>query len=293
MLTYAGILKSSNKGICMKLFNVAIMLVVIGLSACSSAPEKVEIVGEVETLYNKGMDALENGAYGESINAFEELERQHPYSGWATRAQMMIVYAYYRRESFDEAIASADRFIGAHPGHKDLPYMFYLKGLSFYNRISDVRRDQQFTEQALSTFTELTERYPESEYTRDAKLKITLCHDHLAAKEMMVGRYYLRNARHLAAINRFRTVIEEYQRTTQTPEALYRLTEAYLSLGIEDEATQSAAVLGHNFPHSDWYEMAYALLKEKDLSIPSNVEDESWFGMIWQGIQESVTEQNN
>ena len=172
----------------MKLLNAVAIAAILGLTACSTTTENKEIVGEVETLYNQGMDFVEEGSYGEAINTFEELERQHPYSGWATRAQMMVVYAYYKRENYDETVVTADRFIGAHPGHKDLPYMFYLKAMASYNRISDVRRDQQFTEQAYETFTELTERYPDSEYAKDAKLKITLCRDHLAGKEMMIGR---------------------------------------------------------------------------------------------------------
>lgn len=277
----------------MKLVKTAGVIAILTLAACSSTPEKKEIVGEVETLYNQGMDSLEQGYYLEAINAFEELERQHPYSGWATRAQMMTVFAHFEREEYDEAAASADRFISSHPGHKDLAYMIYLKGMSFYNRISDVRRDQQFTEKALETFLELSQRYPESEYTRDAKLKITLCRDHLAGKEMMVGRYYQRNERYMAAINRFRMVIANYQFTSQTPEALYRLTESYLALGVEEEATQSAAVLGHNFPHSDWYAMAYDLLKERNLEVPTDVEDGSFFGNIWSGIHGALNEQNN
>lgn len=277
----------------MKLLNVVAIAMVLGLAGCSSLPEKQEIVGEVETLYNTGMDYLEKGSFGEAINTFEELERQHPYSGWATRAQMMVVFSHYSRENFDEAVISANRFIGAHPGHKDLPYMFYLKGMSFYNRISDVRRDQQFTEQSLKSFTELAERYPESEYARDAKLKITLCNDHLAGKEMMIGRYYQRNERHIAAINRFRAVVELYQRTSQTPEALYRLSESYLTLGITDEATQSAAVLGHNFPNSNWYVKAYDLMGKNNLKVPVEIEKKSWMGNIWKGISETINEQNN
>jgi outer membrane protein assembly factor BamD len=185
----------------MRFLKAVVLTVAVGLAACSSTPENQEIVGEVELLYNKGMDTLTEGSFGEAINAFEELERQHPYSGWATRAQMMIVFSYYSSERYDEAVASADRFISSHPGHKDLPYMFYLKGMSHYDRISDVRRDQELTEEALRTFRELVERYPSSEYAKDAKLKITLCLDHLAGKEMMVGRYYLQNSRYMAAIS--------------------------------------------------------------------------------------------
>lgn len=277
----------------MKFLKVALLTTVLGLTACASDPEKKEIVGEVELLYNQGMDHLEEGFYSGAINAFEELERQHPYSGWATRAQMMVVFALYTAERYDEAVPAADRFIASHPGHKDLPYLLYLKGMSHYNRISDVRRDQQFTEEALKAFNELTARYPDSEYTKDAKLKITLCRDHLAGKEMMVGRYYLQHERYLAAINRFRTVIENYERTTQTPEALYRIAESYLALGVEDEATQSAAVLGHNYPGSKWYAKAYDLLSARNLKVPTEVEEKSWLGKVWKGIKGSVNETYN
>lgn len=277
----------------MKFLQIVVLTAAVGLSACTSTPENKEIIGEVELLYNQGMDTLTEGSFGEAINAFEELERQHPYSGWATRAQMMVVFAYYSSERFDEAVAAADRFIGSHPGHKDLPYIFYLKGMSHYDRISDVRRDQLLTEEALKTFRELVERYPSSEYTQDAKLKITLCLDHLAGKEMMVGRYYLQNKRYMAAVNRFRTVIQNYERTSQTPEALYRITESYLALGINDEATQAAAVLGHNYPSSSWYAKAYDLLSARNLKVPSQVDEKSWFGTILKGIKQSVSDQYN
>ena len=277
----------------MKFLKLSVIVASMALTACSSTTENKELVGEVELLYNQGMDYLSEGSYGESIHAFEELERQHPYSGWATRAQMMVVFALYTSERYDEAVPAADRFIASHPGHKDISYMLYLKGMSHYNRISDVRRDQQFTEEALKAFNELTERYPASDYAKDAKLKITLCLDHLAGKEMMVGRYYQKDDRYMAAINRFRTVIENYQTTSQTPEALYRITESYLALGIEDEATESAAVLGYNYPSSSWYAKAYALLGERNLKVPTQVEETSWLGSIWKGIKSSVSEQHN
>lgn len=277
----------------MKFLKLSVIVASMALAACSSTTENKELVGEVELLYNQGMDYLSEGSYGESIHAFEELERQHPYSGWATRAQMMVVFALYTSERYDEAVPAADRFISSHPGHKDIPYMLYLKGMSHYNRISDVRRDQQFTEEALKAFSELKERYPSSEYAKDAKLKITLCLDHLAGKEMMVGRYYQKDERYMAAINRFRAVVENYQTTSQTPEALYRITESYLALGIEDEATESAAVLGYNYPSSSWYAKAYALLGKRNLKVPTQIEETSWLGSIWKGIKGAVNEQNN
>ncbi len=246
--------------------HVTLALCAVALTGCFADPEPVEKIGTVENLYNDGMDELNTKEWDTAINTFEELERQHPYSGWATRAQMMVAYAEFRKGNMDETVLAAERFIRAHPGHVDLPYMFYLVGLAHYLRISDVNRDQAFTEQALLAFEELVRRYPDSEYAQDAKLKITLCHDHLAGKEMMVGRYYQSQGRHLAALNRFKEVIQKYERTAQTPEALYRLTEAYLSIGLPEEAQKSASVLGHNFNNSDWYEKAYGLLVERNLA---------------------------
>ena len=195
--------------------NKILLLNVLLLAACAAAPKGPK-VGEVKNLYNQGMDALQTENFAEAIHTFEELERQHPYSGWATRAQMMVVFTHYKAEQWEEAIVSAERFIRLHPGHKDLPYVHYLRAMSFYVQLSDIQRDQGHTRQALGAFEEIVRRFPESEYARDAKFKITLCKDHLAAKEMQVGRYYLKQKRFLAAINRFREVIEKYQTSIQT-----------------------------------------------------------------------------
>lgn len=246
--------------------HLSLMVCAVALVGCFAEEEPVEKIGTVETLYNDGMDELNQKEWTSAINTFEELERQHPYSGWATRAQMMAAYAEFRKGDMDETVLAAERFIRSHPGHVDLPYMYYLIGLSHYVRISDVNRDQAFTEQSLAAFEELVRRYPDSEYAQDAKLKITLCRDHLAGKEMMVGRYYQGQGRYLAAINRFKEVLDKYERSTQTPEALYRMTESYLVLGLPEEAERTASVLGHNFNHSDWYQKAYNLLVERDLA---------------------------
>lgn len=254
------------------------------IAACSSTPERQEVEGSVDELYNNAQNALESKKYETAVNTFEELERQHPYSNWATRAQMMVAYTYYKSKNYDEAVIAADRFARLHPGHKDLPYVYYLRGLSFYERISDVKRDQGFTHEALQAFEELVRRYPESDYARDAKLKITLCKDHLAGQEMMIGRYYQSNKRYMAAINRYRTVIERYETSSQTPEALFRLTESYLSLGINDEAQMAGAVLGHNFQASDWYKDAFSLLEKRDLK-PATSND-SWLKNMVKGVKD-------
>ena len=268
----------------------AAAFVAVFITACTGTDEieEREIIGSVETLYNSGMNAMESGAYIEAIQTLQELERQHPYSGWATRAQMMITYAQYRRGEYDEAVAGVGRFLRMHPGHKDIPYMIYIKGLSYYERISDVKRDQGHTLEALKTFKELTSRFPDNEYSKDARLKITLCLDHLAGQEMMVGRYYQKEGRFLAAINRFRYVVEVYETSGQTAEALYRLTESYLSLGIDDEAQAAAAVLGHNFPGSDWYADAYALMKGQNLEPVAK--EGSWLGNVFKGVKESLSD---
>jgi outer membrane protein assembly factor BamD len=231
------------------------------LVGCSGDGEEEEYVERpVEELYNEAQDLLERGDPRDAGQAFEEVERQHPYSQWATRAQLMSAYAFYEASNYDDAIAAAQRFIELHPGHEDVPYAYYLVGISYYEQISDVGRDQKMTEDALAAFDELLRRFPDSRYARDAELKADLARDHLAGKEMSIGRYYLRRGQYVAAINRFRNVVDRYQTTTHVPEALHRLTEAYLSLGLEQEAQKNAAVLGYNFPSSQWYQDSYALL---------------------------------
>ncbi len=173
----------------------------------------------------------------------------------------MAAYSYYQNNDYDDAVVALDRFMQLHPSNSDVPYSYYLKGLSYYERISEVSRDQKMTERALKTFNQLVARYPESKYARAAKIKIDLTHDHLAGKEMEIGRYYLRQSHYLAAINRFKAVIENYQTTTHVPEALHRLTEAYRALGVDGEARKTAAVLGHNFPGSGWYIDSYDLME--------------------------------
>ena len=240
------------------------------LSSCSSSGETklaegaVEQTKSVEELYNEAADALDAKEYRKATTLFEEVERQYPYSKWATKAQLMAAFAAYESDSYDEAILALDRFIELHPGNEDIDYAYYLKALAYYEQISDVARDQEMTEQALKAFDTIITRFPESQYTRDSKLKRDLTLDHLAGKEMEIGRYYLNRNQINAAINRFRTVVKEYQTTTHTPEALHRLTEAYLTLGLRTEATRVAAVLGHNYPGSKWYEDSFKILDAEE-----------------------------
>lgn len=216
----------------------------------------------VGTLYNDAMDFLEEDDAVAAAAAFEEVQRQHPYSQWAVRAEVMAAYAYYRANLYDDAVATARRFIDLHPGNPDVPYARYLIGMSYYEQISDVGRDQKMTEEALAAFDELAQRAPETDYARDATLKADLARDHLAGKEMEIGRYYQEREAYVAAINRFRSVVERYQTTSHVPEALHRLTECYLALGVVPEAQKTAAVLGYNYPGSRWYQDSYALLVE-------------------------------
>lgn len=236
------------------------------VSGCSSVGKGDVLEGEekpippVEDLYNQAADALDAEEYRKATGLFEEVERQYPYSKWATKAQLMAAYAAYQDDSYDEAILAIDRFVELHPGNEDIDYAYYLKALAYYEQISNVARDQEMTEQSLKAFDTLITRFPDSEYTRDSKLKRDLALDHLAGKEMEIGRYYLNRNQMNAAINRFRTVVKDYQTTTHTPEALHRLVEAYLTLGLRAEATRVAAVLGHNYPGSKWYEDSYKIL---------------------------------
>ena len=239
---------------------LALALSALAVAGCAGNDEEEYVERPVEELYNQALDQLEDGDPRQAGQAFEEVERQHPYSQWAIRAQLMSAYAFYQANEYDEAIAAARRFIDLHPGHKDVAYAYYLIGVCDYEQISDVGRDQKMTEQALEAFDELIRRFPNSRYARDAALKADLARDHLAGKEMEIGRYYLRRGKYVAAINRFRNVIDHYQSTTHVPEALHRLTEAYLSLGVADEARRTAAVLGYNFPSSRWYEDSYRLI---------------------------------
>lgn len=252
------------------------------VSACGSdgRPEYVE--KPVEELYNEAFEALEKRTYTQAALRFDEVERQHPYSQWARRSMLMSAYAYYMSNKYDDAILAAERFIALHPGNKDVGYAYYLKAISFYEQIVDVGRDQKITEQALSSLDEVIRRFPESEYARDSRLKIDMARDHLAGKELTIGRYYLRRGQHIAAINRFRNVVERYQTTSHVPEALHRLVESYMALGIQKEAQTAAAVLGYNFPGEEWYQDSYALLKEEDLE-PA-VDNRSWIARAWGSV---------
>ncbi|MBO1074813.1 outer membrane protein assembly factor BamD [Roseomonas marmotae] len=215
-----------------------------------------------DALYAAGMDALRQERYADAQGLFDTVEREHPYSTWATSATLMSAYSDYQRNRYTEAIGGLNRFIQLHPGHRDIAYAYYLRSLCYYEQIVDSQRDQKGTELALAQLQEVVNRFPDTSYARDASLKMDLARDHLAGQEMEVGRFYQARGLPQAAIGRFRRVVDQYQTTNHVPEALHRLTEIYLSLGLVDEARKTASVLGHNYPGNSWYQDSYALLVE-------------------------------
>ena len=236
-------------------------------ASCASNKAKGDtayVARDVNTLYALAKRRMDQQRYEESAKLFDEVERQHPYSVWARRAQLMSSFSYYLARKYPEAVSSARRFLTIHPGNKEAPYANYLVAMSYYQQIEDVTRDQRITQQASDAFGELVRRYPESRYAADARLKLDLINDHLAGKEMEVGRYYQRSRNWLAATSRFRNVVEKYQTTSHAPEALHRLVESYLALGIPVEARKAAVVLGANYPNSVWYHRAYRLIYFKE-----------------------------
>lgn len=245
---------------------LAIFLGFLSLSACSKDDKDKEKPPEpVEKLYNEALNKLGQKEYKDAVKAFEEVERQHPYSEWAVRAEIMAAFANFRDGQYDAAISMLDRFVKQHPSNTNTPYAYYLKALCYYEQITDVGRDQKITVQAQQALREVVSRFPDSEYARDARLKLDLVADHLAGKEMEIGRYYERHYDYLAATNRFRTVVEKYPTTSHTPEALERLVECYLKLGVVEQAQRYAAVLGYNYPGSQWYKDSYALMNGKPI----------------------------
>jgi outer membrane protein assembly factor BamD len=248
-------------------------LLIVSLGACSSSAREEDIVveGSVEDLYNRAADLMEARKYREAARFFNEVDRQHPYSPWATRAQLMAAYAYYQEREYDVAITALNRFIRLNPSHRDIAYAHYLKALCYFDQVRDVKRDQTPAAEALASFEELIKRYPDSRFAQDARNKVVLVQDHIAGHEMTVGRYYQTRGQHLAAINRFKTVVDKFQTSRQVPEALHRMAESYQALGLKEEARRVAAVLGHNFPSSDWYFDSYELVEGQKVQRPPSM----------------------
>jgi outer membrane protein assembly factor BamD len=241
----------------------------LAISGCGlfkkKKPELAYQERPVELLFSVGADDLDHHRWNEAVNYFREVERQHPYSEWSRRAILMTAYAHYEANDYAEAIADSDRFVALYPGNANTPYAYYLKAICYFEQIVDVGRDQASTGDAQAALREVVKRYPNTEYAADARLKMDMTNDQLAGKEMTIGRYYLRNGNPIAAIGRFRNVVDRYQTTSHVPEALYRLVETYMTLGLNGEATKNAAVLGFNYPGDVWYRDAYRLLTSKGL----------------------------
>jgi outer membrane protein assembly factor BamD len=222
----------------------------------------------VEDLYNNGVDALNQKRYKVAVDQFDAVEQNYPYSSWAVSAQLMHGYTEYLQNHYSDAIGALDRYIQLHPTSANVSYAYYLRALCYYEQIADIQRDQKGTEQAMAALQDVSTRFPDSAYARDARLKIDLCRDHLAGKEMEIGRWYEGQHLYTAAIGRFQRVVDDYQTTNHVPEALHRLTEIYLKLGLTGEAARTAAVLGHNYPGSPWYEDSYRDLADNGVAPP-------------------------
>ena len=228
----------------------------------------------IDQIYADAWKQINKGNWDQAATQFNEVDRQHPYSVWARRAQLMSAFCSYQANKYDDAVSTADQYISLHPGSPEVAYAFYLKAISLYEQIVDVGRDQSKTQGALVALQDVVQRFPDTEYARDATLKIDLTQDHLAGKEMEVGRYYLTRGDYIGAINRFRVVIDQYQTTPQIAEALERLTESYYSLGLDSEAQTAAAVLGANYPGTVWYQDSYNILKGRNLT--PQADQQSW-----------------
>lgn len=247
----------------------ASIAVILSLAACSGDKKTINDleshVPPVETLYNNGIDALRDQRYALSAAEFDVLQQNYPYSAYVANAQLMAGYAYYLQDKYPDAVQQLDRFLELHPTSPDAAYAFYLRALCYYEQVAEVQRDQQGTIEAMNALEEVITRFPQSPYARDAQLKIDLCRDHLAGKEMLVGRYYQQQRSYHSAVNRYQRVVQDFQTTNHVPEALERLVEVYLDLGLTDQARRTASVLSYNYPGSKWYRYAYDTLRSKHL----------------------------
>lgn len=250
------------------------------LPGCSKSKSQRVVVGEIGFLYNQGMKRLERRDYKNAALFFTEVERQYPYSEWARRSQLMAAYTQYMENNYDEAILTAQRFLSVYPGNPSAPYAYYLIALCHYEQIVDVGRDQRTTEDALQALREVVQRFPNTPYAEDAALKIDLTRDHLAGKEMEVGRWYQKNGQLLAALLRFRAVVDNYQTTSHVAEALHRLVETYLALGLVDEAKKALAVLNFNYPESKWTRYSYRLLTGQTVDSDGEVKKKKFLGVF-------------
>jgi outer membrane protein assembly factor BamD len=235
-----------------------------------------------EEIFTSGEKEILRKRYDDAAEKFTEVERLYPYSDWAKRALIMQVYSFHKDQSYENVVSAANRFIEFHPNDKDVPYAYYLIGLSYYDQVLAIGRDQELAKEALRVFSLITKEYPESKYASSSQIRFDFLRDHLASKEMEVGRYYLKRYHYAPAINRFRGVIEEYSTTSQVPEALHRLAEAYLSLGLVNEAQTAGAILGFNYRSTEWYGRTFELLSSKGLKPKSS--GNSWLSKIYRQV---------
>lgn len=284
---------SNNKGVALKAGRIALIAVLSGgaLVGCAKDNDNldlnsyVETIEPADTLYNQGLANMNAGKLKEASAKFAAIDRQHPYSEFARKANVLAAFTSYKMGKFDDAISSARRFVSLYPTHEDAAYAQYIIGLCYFKQIAVVTRDQRDTKLAIQNFNELLERYPGSIYEDDAKAKIRVAMDQLAGKEMQIGRYYLERREYAAALSRFRTVVEEYSKTRHIEEALARLTETYYSMGLNSEAQTAAAILGNNFPDSQWYADSYKLLQTGGLEPRENTG--SWLSGAGKSISQS------
>lgn len=263
-----------------RLLSAVLMVSLVALGGCSTKVKPYE-EKSVNEFYNEGLALLQKRDFEEASKKFVELERQHPYSLWAARGQVLLAYAYYENQNYASAVESIQSFLQLYPGHEDAAYMNYLLGMSYYEQIPIVQRDQDFTRKSLTSFQSLISQFPDSEYARDAKYKLELVRDHLAGEEMFTARFYLGKRAYIAAIRGFQRVVAHHDNTRHAEEALHRLVECYYALGMNRDATRMAAVLQHNYPHSPWYRDSYYLLKGVDLRTDEHkgkgAKGNSWF----------------
>jgi len=271
---------------------LAFLGLAVSLTGCGSLGGKKKerlayVERPAELIYNQAVKELDRQDWADAKLLFQEVERQHPFSKWARRSLLMSGYASYRSADHDESIATAQRFISLHPGSDSAPYAYYLIAINYYDQIYDVGRDQATTVAAESSLQQIVRRYPESDYARDARLKLELTHDHLAGKEMSIGRYYLKDNQHLAAIKRFKNVVSEYETTSQVEEAMHRLVESYVSIGVIQEAKLVGSVLGHNYPNSEWYADSYDLLDNYGVNLDEELKKPRKLG-YWTRLKERL-----
>jgi outer membrane protein assembly factor BamD len=267
---------------------LALPLLALALTACQNSRRDEQLAyveRPVEQLYSRATEELDKRDYDDAILLFNEVERQHPYSEWARRSSLMSAFASYESRRYDDAISTAQRYLSLNPAGQGAAYAYYLIAASYFDQIMDVGRDQKTTELAKAALNDVVRRYPGTDYARDATLKLDMVQDQLAGKEMEIGRWYLRRNQHLSAVNRFRTVVKDYDTTSHAPEALYRLVETYLSLGLKQEALASGAVLGYNYPETNWYRDAYRLLGNEGLDpeAASEAQKQTWLQRLIPG----------